>query len=163
MYSIGLGCLLEINDDNETVQLITGKGIETIISEEFDFRQNIEFFQDTVSRENIKKWNSLKNKNLLLYAQTIEELYECIKNLHPVRKGIRLKSEGKQYIVNDNQLNEATNTQSAIWQNSSGRKSLDEMFASMTKSDVLRKNNKVQEFVESIVGLVRAGVLYLLY
>jgi len=163
MYSINLGCLLEINDDTEKIQLITGKGIETITIEDFDFRQNIKFFQNTVSRGDIKTWNSLKDKNLLLYAQTIEELYECIKNLHPVRKGIRLKSDNKTYIVVNSLIYESTALQSFLWQNANGKKSLSELFLLIKNKDLLNNSHTNKDFIENVVGLIRTDALYLLH
>jgi len=163
MFSVYLGYIIELDEQSEMAQIETGKSNIRITKDVFDFRQKIDFYEDNIPNDELLKWEKMKQQGLLAFSNTMQGLYNNIKSLHSIKQGVRYKRNGKIFIVLGNQPNEIAKLQSFIWENADGKKTLDEIFIMADKQGILHASNSIRDFVESVAGLVRVGILFLKY
>jgi hypothetical protein len=150
-----------MDERTELAKVETGKGIIRLTQEVFDFWQLIEFNNESIPEDEASKWDELKQKGILICAETTEELNESIKNLYPFRQGVLYKSEENTYIVLGEMPFEIVKLQSFIWKSADGKRNLGDIYLKADSKEFIDDSEPVRDFVESVVGLVRAGVLIL--
>ena len=161
MYSVFIGYIIELDQRTAVAKIETGNNNVRLSEEMFDFWQLIEFFMESVPDDDVALWDELKQKGVLACAETIDEFYECIRNLYPIRQGVIYKSDENAHIVLGDVPIEIVKLQSYIWQGADGKRSLSDIFIKASNNERLNEVEPVRDFVENVVGLVRAGALFL--
>jgi len=156
-----IGYIIELDERTESVKIETGNGYVQLSKEFFDFQQQLDFYKESVPEDEFKQIDELKQKGVIAHAESVEELYEAIKHLFPIRQGVIYKSEENSYIILGNQPIEVVKFQLYIWKGANGNRSINDIFAKGENKELTKESDILRSFVECVAGLVRAGVLFL--
>ena len=161
MFSVFIGYILELDERTKSVLIETSNGNTRISEELFNFRQQLDFHEENIPEDDLTTWNELQQKGVLFFTETMDELYDSIKSTYPSRQGVIFKSEKYSCIVLGELPIEIVKLQSFIWKSADGKRNLGEVFNKAKSKNFLNDTNLVHDFVENVIGLVRAGILTL--
>jgi len=158
---MSIGHIVEINEQTETACIEPGDRCVRVPREIYEYYQQLDFYNESVFCEDLKKWNELRRKGVFTFAHTMEALFEEIKNMCPTRQGVRYISEERAFVIMGNQPNEISNLQSAIWINANGKQTIEEIYLTVCEQNIPYPSDPIRDFVECVVGLVRTGTMFL--
>jgi len=161
MFSVSIGYIIELDEEKGTAQIETGRGNVFLEKSDYEFRHKTGFYNQNVTKEEIYKCKELQEKGVFSFAGTIEDLFSRIKGLFPVRQGICFKKEERIFIFCGEGPKEVAEIQRYVWQNADSKHTLGEIFTMFNTTKVLNTRDSIQDFIESVVGLVRLGAMFL--